>query len=337
MDFLTMNRVIGDEIIKKMYKKSAVKIREELGLRFPKKIRMWKEYEEGKIFGSDDIEKTQHPIIVGGPCLDHCNGYIEQLRINTIVDIVWPMCMAKRLQSECCIYLVVPNEEAEGMKKIQELKRWETIADCLEKTILNIGNLLKLKDLYIYRTDREAVDRVSKKWCSTLENFCNTSDALKGMYNLGSGTEEGNSIDPFLLENYEKNLVCYFPALLNELLNANYDGVIAVEHVHQGKAIKKAVELYKEISDTNTTIFHLAYLNSPSLTCKSRMARSASGYICISENGREMEEKLEKGVMISRTYWENCMPIEIRAAFNLDNDIDIIKTLSTLILKLYQG
>lgn len=327
---------IPERIVRRIYRKSSDELRTLLELKKSQEIEFisyWEECKNNMVFASDNIKSLDKAIICGGPCIDHCNGDIGKLRINILVDIIWPIVAALRLNLPCCLILYIPDELDTMNQDYERIKQWSEIGDRLEKIAYSLAISLGVKKIQICRTDDKRVLNNFSKWTDILNK--NYED-LNDIYTLGLSNKEFNertsNIEPWLKLRYERNMMLYFPQFISECVEEKYNSIITVENIHQGMAISKAKKILKKI-DATKSLYHIAYVTPPSLTCKTRMSRSKNAMIFIENSKDEMISLFNSALKAPKIYWNNCLPREINTVLNFKNSIEFFDAISKDICK----
>src|SRR3954466_10732123 len=104
--------VRADELLRRMYKRSSRYFIERYGLLdlavddCPSTLTDFYQIQNGIAFaataGARSLAATD-TVVVGGPCIDHCEAQPTQLTIQVAVDIVSPLALAAFLQTDCVI------------------------------------------------------------------------------------------------------------------------------------------------------------------------------------------------------------------------------------------
>lgn len=241
------------KLIKKMYKKNLEKI-----------IALNRLEYEVKQDGSFVLDENN--IVVGGSCIDRCDGKIENLAINFYLDILMPINYAALTSSKCAIYIDTPIEE---INSSIEMEKWLAFAEKTEKFLKRISKCIGL-NIQTIRRDKSypLLDNLLKKYTFR-------DSELKGLYDLVPSSKNVE-FSPSLLLHFRRSIVSYLPEFISMYYGKKIDKVIVVEELSQCKAIEKA----KEISGS---IIPKIYIDMPSVSCNNRMHRSENGKIGIFE------------------------------------------------------
>lgn len=293
-------------LIKRLYKNDATKICEINGLKY-------KIYDESDgyfvFYDMGNENKSQYSLVVGGACIDRCDGKIDNLGINFYYDILMPINYALKYNLDCAIYVDTPIEVYGKIDS--ERQKWINFSSEVEQFIKELSKILDI-NIYIIRRDIgiPIIDKI-------LKNIDYEDGELKGLYDLIPSSKFAFFSDDLLLH-FRRPIVSYLPQYLSEYLGKDIENVIVVEELSQSKAIGKAKEI-----DSN--IYAKLYLDMPSTSCRNRMHRSENNKIKIFE-----EINLEAYNPLFLKFIEKIDLDEVYKIMHVDNYKSLLKRLNNV-------
>lgn len=293
------------KLLKKMYKKSIDRIFELNNINIP-------------ISQKDDlmISKSIHVLekskkytwVVGGACIDRCDGNIEELALCFYYDILMPINFAMQYDLPVAIYIDTPIEVFCDNER--EYEKWINLAEQISAFINKLNNTLN-KKIYIIRRDKGY-----KSLDSILEHINFKDDELKGLYDLVPSIKN-NYFSSDLLLHFRRSICQYLPEYLEKYFNTEIHKIIVVEEISQLKAILKAKKI-------NKNIIPQVYIDMPSVTCKNRMHRSPTGKIKIFDDVNNIMTDKLFNQFINKISFKN-----IYETYKTDNFLLLIDKLKT--------
>lgn len=248
------------KLIKKMYKKDIDRIIELNNLKYPVSSSGMTVFDclpaQG-IFG-------KYSLVVGGACIDRCQGKVANLGINFYYDILMPLNFALEHSLSVGIYVDTPIEVE--VKSSESLMVWLKFVHHVESFLDNLSKKIGIPIKVIRR------DKGVKLLDDILNNVKFTDAELKGLYDLVPS--EKNVFTDDLLLNFRRSICSYLPVYLSEYFDEEIKNTIVVEALSQIKAVVKA-------KDIDCSVVFKDYLDMPSVTCKNRMHRSRTGKVKI--------------------------------------------------------
>ncbi len=285
-----------NKMVKKMYKKGICEIA-ELNL-LPYKT----DYIDDKIvFNNVPVNIDEmNCLVVGGPCIDRCDGVIEKLTLDFYFDLAMVINKAITYNKPCAIYIDTPIEQFSD-KKSKE--KWIFAVDKIEKFIENLSPNCIVELSLIRREDSMIM----------LDELLSKQEVVIGqsMYNLIPSAEECE-LEEWLVKHYRRVVMEYHRTFLNKYLNSSYENVIVIEGLSQCKAVNYAMK-------TDDSIRGQFYIDMPSVSGKNRMHRSIDGAITIFEN----LEKYEDTDVFK--YWEILNMDALYENFGVHSFVNLIK------------
>lgn len=211
--------------------------------------------------------KLDTSLVVGGACIDRCEGDIRKLGYNFYYDILMPINYALKHSMNCAIFVDTPIEVFSNSQ--EEIKIWQDLVSKIEAFLDNLSQILNI-EIKVIRRDYgyKILDEILKN-----EKF--TDEELKGLYDLVPSLKHTIFGDDLLLH-FRRSIISYLPQFLSEYLNRTIQNVIVVEELSQSKAISKAHNI-------NSNIAAKLYVDMPSTSCHNRMHRSTNGKVRIFE------------------------------------------------------
>ncbi|NVY96773.1 hypothetical protein HU830_06340 [Lactobacillus sp. DCY120] len=293
------------KLVKKMYKKDLETIVNINNIRCPV-------YNKSEMiaFNSLDLEQIERDksLVVGGACIDRCQGKIENLGINFYYDILMPINFALEYPLPIGIYVDTPIEVEFRSPANSEI--WLKFIDQVEFFLNNLSKKIK-KTIRVIRRDKgvNILDNI-------LSNLELNDVELKGLYDLVPSKK--NLFTKELLLNFKRSICSYFPIYLSDYFDKNIVYTVVVEELSQIKAVNKA----KSIAPN---IFFEDYLDMPSITCKNRMHRSPTGKVGIFDNLNSINGSTNFDLFINKINMQQVFEI-----FKTNNFFEICKILNTM-------
>jgi hypothetical protein len=270
----------------------------------------WPETESGFVCGANDTATLDQALIVGGPCISHCEADFRMLRWCVLVDVLFPLFAARRLNRPCLIYLFVPIERSLVGIDDPDYETWRSLGDRLERWIERIAVRFGTSDLIIFRTDRRAACDLLEAGAELIRGAVN-QEVIWSMYAVGSGGMRMSRPEAWRVRNNERNAACYQPAVLSTWLKRGVKQVVACENLHQAAAIKVARDT-AYLFEGSARIGQVAYVTPPSLSGKSQMSRSPSSTARLGDSADACREHLAAAHPLAREYWQHrCWPSEL--------------------------
>lgn len=209
--------------------------------------------------------KSNKDIVVGGACIDRCEGDIAKLGINFYFDVLSPINFAMENGLGVSIYVDTPVEVFGKTKK--DLELWVSLSDRVENFINKLADVLNYKVNIIRRENGISI-------LNELVQNINLSDQeIKGLYDLVPSKKNIYFSNDLLLH-FKRSIASYLPNFISQYLGRDISHVIVVEEFSQIKAITKATQI-------NSNVVPNVYVDMPSKSGKSRMHRSPHGKIPI--------------------------------------------------------
>ena len=287
-----------NKVVKRMYKKGISEIRDINNL--PYKIDC---YDDKFVFCDIPVSIAEkNTLIVGGPCIDRCDGDFRHLTLDFYLDISMVINMALNLKKECAIYIDTPIEEYSSEA---DKKKWVLLANKIAILIKKIAQKCGL-DIYLVRREEtnDLLDRFIDEHGVVVDN---------AMYNMvPSGVE--CTQEEWLKKHYMRVVAEYHREFLNCYLEKSYDDILVVEGLSQCKAVNCAKQ-------TDKSIIGAFYIDMPSVSGKNRMHRSDRGAITILD---DLDKYIDEGAEVAN-YWKILELKSLYEKFNVSSFVELVK------------
>jgi SAM-dependent methyltransferase len=240
------------------------------------------------------------PVVVGGSCLGYSDGRPDKLRLDVAVDSLMPILVAAHLGCDCLLFMHV--EEEEGAIAAAGARGYGHVADAVQALIESAAATMHpTGTVAVLRTDtgdREAVDRAEANLGHSLSD-----SSLARLYAIGSSGRAA-SPSPSRLRLHRRTVLSYLPDVVGAVLNRRVDQVVAVENLHQVKAVRTAGRLAMCDSRAWGRVDHLVLVPPPSLTASSRMCRARpSSSLRLVQGVGALRQAIHTAHPLSRNYW----------------------------------
>jgi hypothetical protein len=306
---------LAGKILERVYKRSAIWLMNKYDLVHARDIPTlgnFEHTEKGLAYAVNreyELVDKSRALVVGGSCLGYCEGRIEQLGLEVVADILYPLYLSRLLKTECLLYITV-TEEAMVSRDSVPYRFWTFLGDIIERFVVDLARIFEPKNLHIFRTDIPHVNLAIEAAVHLHINNL-ASNLISSLYAVDSSGRDSNK-DAIRLAQYRRNIVGYIPGVIRTAIGIPSTHIIAAENIHQVKAIKMARSILDSESSLGSDIDridHVVYLSPPSITGTNRMSRASSkSAIYILEGIDEIERKLNKMSATSKYYWNSVWP-----------------------------
>lgn len=300
-----MNDNFKRKLIKKLYKKDIDTIIKLNNLQ-------WSlcDSDDLIVFKKLNLEKikNEESLVVGGACIDRCEGEVKNLGISFYLDILMPVNFSLEQSLPVAIYVDTPVETLFSTR--DESKKWLEFVKKVELFLNNLSDIIG-KEIKVTRRDKgvKILDKM-------LTQIRFDDEKLKGLYDLVPSQK--NNFTKDLLLHFRRSICSYLPEYLSSYFDENIENIVAVEELSQVKAITKAQNI-------NSNVFFESYLDMPSTTCKNRMHRSPNGKIPIFEDIKSFNKD-----ELFETYIKEISLDKIFEIFGTNDFYKLVKSLNKL-------
>ncbi len=237
--------------------------------------------------------------IVGGVCVDHCEGVLERLSVSIYPDIVVPLRLGAALNRR--VILILPIAEAVLASPRRGLA-WQGVGDRVEALVAHLAATYQHPRVDVVRTDRVRIDR---RIAAAVDQYRPHLDSmqLRGLFAVASSGAGGRSTTAARVKTFHRTLVGYLPSVLSELTCEKCDDILVVENAQQLRAVAAARNL-RNSGGLAGTLGHLVYPPAPSMSGRSRMSRAMDRTrIMVGEPSDQSLRKLRGASSSSKEYW----------------------------------
>jgi uncharacterized protein YnzC (UPF0291/DUF896 family) len=226
------------------------------------------------IAGSERIPE-EIDVITGGPCICFTDGYIRNISLQDVFDILMLTFAAKIFNSKRLIYINTSYEsniQIEDEVDYQKKDRYKELTKAMKKILFSICDKIGYDSHKVTFIDTQEeknsliLSDLSKKFLNNVEK-----EKLKGIYDFK--IREAVPINNVWAEIYSRNLIMYNPQFFEKILNSSVNSVIVVENSTQMKAIQIAFQ-YALSQHYKGFLGQYCYLATPGLS-GIEMARSS--------------------------------------------------------------
>lgn len=270
----------------------------------------------GVAAGANDVD-FEGCLIAGGPCIDHCEGDVNGVVIQLLVDILHPLVAAKRLRRPCVVYLATLEEAFTRVDTSPEAEiRWRLVAAAIREFIQRLADLLDVPQVCILETGEPRVRAVTAKYVEEYRIHLG-GEQLQGLYALGSNRRRSEA-STSRLESYRYTVVAYLPRVLHELAPFGFTDVVVTENLQEIRAVHLARSLNERTSShgregRDAQLVHVVTVPSPSISGTSRMYRAPRrSKIYLLDDDAALRAKLGQASAESAHYWQWIWPRELR-------------------------
>lgn len=245
-----------------------------------------------------DVEVEELPaqieLVTGGPCVCWCEGALERLSLQDLVDIATPLAAAQRWNAD--LALVVSSYEA--MVTSAQPVEYGPVADAV--TLLARGFAADLgydaRRLRIVDTSAPRARAVLDDLERRHEGWREDGAEIDDIYNF-TATPRGD-VTAVLRRVFRRNVGMYTGTFFRGVLERSYSTVAVVENSTQAIAVRHGAAFAAHLGDPER-MHHFCYLATPGTT-GIEMARSTrDGSLFLGDSRSTLERKVR---MASNSY-----------------------------------
>lgn len=274
---------------------------------------------------NDRLTKLDNLTVVGGPCICYCGANIDKVSLQEIIDIIYPMFVAKKLNKPCIIYLQVHEAFMQQIAIFGEktlYSEWENVRLSLERMIKRLGNRIGFPDekLYIISTDIENIKKELDLQCDKLKaRKAIGVDKLDGLYSINGKSEhpKNSSLKDVFYEVYERNLAVYLPEFVSRAVGWNVENILVVENSTQLKAIRMAETISEQYMGARHGIYIASFLSTPGISGQEMSQSFSKDKLFINEgdlNVKSLYKRIDENIT---WYYKYCIPKEFSGYENM--------------------
>jgi hypothetical protein len=257
----------------------------------------------------DPPEMRDTNVVLGGVCIDHCDGALRRMTYQVVADCWSSLQTAKYLRSPCLI-LLMDYEEAlcRGMEYLQT---WMGIGDFMAALILELARGLAV-GVRVVRTSTPGTRDVIEGAVSRYPELTRT-ETLANLFRVDYFGER-RYLAPERMPSFQRSIAAFMPDTTSELLGRHVDRLVVAMNLQQARVFTRARDIYYSHSGNSIAMTQIVFTPTVSLSGKQRMSRSHDCHkLFLGETSRAISEKLGSASKVARDYWTAIVPDVVRA------------------------
>lgn len=253
----------------------------------------------------DEIS-SQDSLVLGIICIDHCQGDINRLTYQVVVDCWMALTAAKYFNTSC--FIVIADYEEILCNPNGNSAAWQNVGDYMEKLTTKLASQIGVNTIIGRTTNEKFYEHVMR--ASLFYKPFLTEDILSNLYYVNYFNKPDKTPSYRFLST-RHNLLFWMPDLVADFLSLNTKNFVVSANLQQIRAFSRTQSIFtKSNPESNVKMSQIVFAPAVSLTAKARMSRSQTNEhkLFLSDSLTEMREKIQKTSPIALKYWNRVIP-----------------------------